>query len=176
MSNIRTSIRTVVVVLVLAIGFTTLGAFAPAALSQAQSGSLAYAPAIQASTEAMEAYGAERRDGVATEPFVRTELFFGTDKPDGTVVSDKEFQQFLDKEITPRFPDGLTLVSGYGQFRNSQGVIDQEGSKLLILLYPAQDARRHSGEIEEIREEYKQQFQQESVLRVDERLPARVSF
>src|SRR5262245_20034140 len=49
------------------------------------------------------------------EPFIRTELYFGTAKPDG-VVTDEEFHLFLDTEITPRFPDGLTLLKGDGQF------------------------------------------------------------
>jgi hypothetical protein len=53
-----------------------------------------------------------------------------------------EFQRFLNEEITPRFPDGLTLFAGLGQFRNSRGVIVQERSMLLILLYPVQARRQ----------------------------------
>jgi hypothetical protein len=103
----------------------------------------------------------------------RTELYFGSLKPDGTVVTEAEFKQFLDTEITPRFPDGLTLLTGFGQFRNSQGVIVQERSMLLILLYPLQRSDANQ-KIEEIRRDYKLQFQQESVLRVDSL--AKVSF
>ena len=109
------------------------------------------------------------------DPFLRTELFFGTAKPDGTVVTPEEFQQFLDQEITPRFPDGLTLLSGLGQFRGSNGIIVQEKSMLLILLYPVKDQRRNSPKIELIREAYKRAFQQESVLRADSG-PELVSF
>jgi hypothetical protein len=105
--------------------------------------------------------------------WARTELFFGTSKPDGTTVSDEKFKRFLDQVVTPRFPDGLTLLTGSGQFKNSSGVIIQERSKLLILLYPLDDADA-SDRIESIREIYKQMFQQESVLRVDSR--AGVSF
>jgi hypothetical protein len=64
-------------------------------------------------------------------------------------------------------------LTGSGQFKNASGVIIQERSKLLILLYPLTDADA-SNRIEAIREVYKQQFQQESVLRVDSR--AGVSF
>jgi hypothetical protein len=96
----------------------------------------------------------------------RTELYFGSAKPDGTVVTEAEFMQFIDDTVTPRFPDGLTVLTGYGQFRNSAGVIVKERSMELILLYPPsmRDANR---KIEEIRAAYKQAFQQESVLRVD---------
>lgn len=96
----------------------------------------------------------------------RTELYFGSSKPDGTEVTEAQFKQFLDQEVTPRFPDGLTVLTGYGQFRNSAQVIIQERSTELILLYPLQmpEANR---KIQEIRESYKRAFQQESVLRVD---------
>jgi hypothetical protein len=96
----------------------------------------------------------------------RTELYFGTGRPDGTVVSDAQFTQFLDEQVTPRFPDGLTLLAGYGQFKNSTGAINKEKSLVLILFYPPQmtDAGKL---IEQIRETYKALFQQESVLRAD---------
>jgi hypothetical protein len=110
-------------------------------------------------------------------PFVRTELFFGTSRPDGLPpVTDEEFRSFLDQEITPRFPDGLTLVGALGQFRNSSGVIVQERSLLLILLYPAETQKASSRRIERIRTIYKRLFQQESVLRVDDPRPVLTSF
>jgi hypothetical protein len=108
--------------------------------------------------------------------FARTELFFGTSKPDGSAVTDAEFMRFLDEVITPRFPDGLTLLSGHGQFRNSAGVIVEEKSFLLILLYPLEDFRAGSRRIERIRTLYKARFQQESVLRADDPFASRISF
>jgi hypothetical protein len=101
------------------------------------------------------------------ERFARTELFFGSAKPDGFEVTAEEFQRFLDDEITPRFPDGLTLFMGLGQFRGSSGVIIQERSMLLILLYPVETLGDSSVKIEQIREAYKKLFQQGSVLRAD---------
>jgi uncharacterized protein DUF3574 len=96
----------------------------------------------------------------------RTELYFGRNRPGGE-VTEEEFQHFLDVEVTKRFPDGLTLLSGLGQFREESGAITQEKSKILILLYPLTD-RQANREIEEIRQAYKDQFQQSSVLRVDD--------
>ena len=49
------------------------------------------------------------------ERFARTELFFGSARAGGE-VTEAEFKQFLDAFITPRFPDGLTLLTGLGQF------------------------------------------------------------
>jgi hypothetical protein len=101
---------------------------------------------------------------------VKTELFFGLSKPNG-VITDAEFQQFLDREITPRFPDGLTLLEGQGQFRNAGGRIIVERSRVLILLYFPSDDGSHQ-KIEEIRAKYQKDFQQESVLRIDGKICA----
>jgi hypothetical protein len=98
--------------------------------------------------------------------FFRTELFFGKAKADGSTVTDDEFHRFLNRLITPRFPDGLTALSGTGQFRGSSGMVMREGGVFVILLYPADD-ERSSARIEEIRKAYRRNFQQESVLRVD---------
>lgn len=97
--------------------------------------------------------------------FHRTELYFGRNRPGGE-VSEAEFQHFLEVEVTKRFPDGLTLLDGLGQFQGSSGTIEKEKTKLLILLYPLSD-RGADRRIEDIRSAYKGQFQQESVLRVD---------
>ena len=100
------------------------------------------------------------------EIFARTELLFGLSRADGPDITEQEFQDFIDQQVTPRFPDGLTLLAGNGQFKDSAGNIIQEGSKLLILLYPF--SRDRSALVDEVRAEYKSAFQQESVLRVDE--------
>jgi Protein of unknown function (DUF3574) len=99
--------------------------------------------------------------------FVRTELFFGAAKSDGSDVTEDEFQQFLDIEVTPRFPEGLTLLAGRGQFRKARGVIVEERSWVLMLLYPLSAREVSSLKIERIRQAYKKAFQQESVMRAD---------
>jgi hypothetical protein len=118
----------------------------------------------------------EASKGFVGDAFVRTELFFGTGRPKLPDVSAKDFKRFLDVVVTPCFPDGLTLLSGAGQFRESHGQIVQETSFVLVLLYP-QDARQESDlRIEAIRGIYKEHFLQESVLRVDDPRAVRVGF
>ena len=104
---------------------------------------------------------------LAGNAFARTELFFGLSRRGG-VISEEEFQTFVNQYVTPRFPDGLTLLGGAGQFRDASGTTITEGSKLLILLYPAR-TRGANELIEAIRSDYKTQFEQESVLRADDR-------
>jgi Protein of unknown function (DUF3574) len=91
---------------------------------------------------------------------------FARTRPGGIITED-DFKSFVDARVTPRFPDGLTLLSGTGQFRDAGGATLVEGAKLLILLYPRRDAEAN-GKIEAIRADYKEQFQQQSVLRADD--------
>jgi hypothetical protein len=108
-------------------------------------------------------------------PFVRTELYFGTAKPEG-VVTDAEFRDFVDRYVTPEFPDGLTLLTGDGQFRGEGDIIVKEQSFVLVLLYPYDTFNESSAKIERIRNLYKEAFQQESVLRSDDAFIVWVSF
>ncbi|MXY72019.1 MAG: DUF3574 domain-containing protein [Dehalococcoidia bacterium] len=92
------------------------------------------------------------------------QLFFGLSQSDGGTISEEEWREFLADTVTPRFPDGLTVISGNGQWRDSSGEVTREGSKLLIIYAPpGEDGRRA---IDEISEEYERRFDQESVLRV----------
>jgi hypothetical protein len=108
-------------------------------------------------------------------PFVRTELYFGTAKPGG-VVSEAEFLDFVDRHVTPRFPDGLTLIKGDGQFRSDGNTIVKEQSFVLILLYPHDTRDEGLRRIERIRTLYKDEFDQQSVVRVDDPYIVWVSF
>lgn len=105
-------------------------------------------------------------------PMVQTYLFFGRDRKDAAPVSDQEWQDFIDTVVTPLFKDGLTALDADGQYLSMSGELIKEDSSILILLHDGGAAS--SGDIEKIRESYRVQFDQESVLRVDE--PICVSF
>jgi len=97
---------------------------------------------------------------------MRTELVFGLSRHAAPDVSEAEFKRFVDEQIAPRFPEGLTIVTGNGRFKDARGTIVQETSKVLVVLYQFADER--SRQIEAIRSAYRAQFQQQSVLRIDE--------
>jgi len=90
------------------------------------------------------------------------ELFFGRDIAGRPSVSDEDWRKFLDEEVTPRFPDGLTVEDAAGQWKGTGGAIVREASKhLTIVLVGAPD---ESAKLDAIRESYKRRFRQESVL------------
>jgi hypothetical protein len=107
-------------------------------------------------------------------PFARTELYFGTARPGG-VITEVEFHDFVDRHVTPRFPQGLTLLKGDGRFPSEDTVI-KEQSFVLILLYPYDNFAEGSRHIESISTRYREEFGQQSVLRMDHPSIVWVSF
>ena len=84
------------------------------------------------------------------------ELFFGGS------ISAADWQIFIDQEVTPRFPDGFTVIETQGEWRNRMGMISREsGHELLIIFPPARDEQTR---LQDIRDAYNRRFMQESVL------------
>jgi Protein of unknown function (DUF3574). len=104
---------------------------------------------------------------ISVDKYYRTELYFGRSKPDGSMVNDEDWNRFLNDVVTPRFPDGFTVLDGTGQYRDKAGRIIKEPSKVLIFLYSRKNRKTSSARIDEIRAEYVKLFSQESVLRMD---------
>lgn len=94
----------------------------------------------------------------------RLELFFGAGAPRHP-FSGKAFSQFLASEVTPRFPQGLSLFDGYGQWLSPQGHVTKERTKILLIYYEPDQGSE--AKIEAIRNAYKLRFKQQSVLRAD---------
>ncbi len=157
---------------IIAFAFAILIALPGALTATAQEVATPVVAGTPAAADACESTSPE----VGAEPWIRTELYFGTTIPNGGGdVSDGDWSAFLDAEITPRFPDGLTVLEGYGQFLNAQGVIAEEDSIVLVIFHPAEFVAESSAAIEEIRDIYETEFDQESVLCVDAE-PVCVSF
>jgi hypothetical protein len=76
-------------------------------------------------------------------------------------VSEAGFQAFLDAEVTPRFPDGFTVLDGRGQWRDGRAIV-REPSKVLVVALS--DEARDRAQLTAIAEAYKARFQQQSVL------------
>jgi uncharacterized protein DUF3574 len=90
------------------------------------------------------------------------ELLFGRDIGNRLGVSDADWRRFVAREITPRFPDGLTVTDALGQWRDpDSGRIVREPSKRVEIVLPghADDAAR----LDAIVTAYKRQFRQRSV-------------
>ncbi len=101
------------------------------------------------------------------QPMTSAELIFGRSIAGGGSVSDADWAAFVDKEVTPRFPDGLSVFDAHGQWRTDGGRIIREPSKLLLIIIKG--TKDEQAKLEAIRAAYKSQFKQESVLLFEHR-------
>lgn len=91
-------------------------------------------------------------------PMQRIELMLGRHRRGGEAA----WARFLAREITPRFPDGLTVLDAAGQWRDPvTGRITREPSRLVIIV-TAGDAGADE-RIAAVVTAYKQRFHQKSV-------------
>ena len=110
-----------------------------------------------------------------TSGWVDIRLYFGlgrADAPD-TGVTESAWRDFLDQQVSPRFPSGFSVVDVYGQWQ-SRGThrIERIRTKLLLIDYPA--TPENLARVDAIRAAWKQRAGDQSVLRVTQ--PADVSF
>lgn len=91
-------------------------------------------------------------------------LYFGTSIPSGGAVSAEQWETFVAREITPRFPDGLTSWRANGQWLGANGEIAHEESYVLYVVHP--DTPERDEAIRAIVDRYRTEFHQEAVLRV----------
>jgi hypothetical protein len=111
--------------------------------------------------------------GPGGQPELVAEMVFGRNIGDSLGVSEADWNRFLDEEVTPRFPDGLTVMSASGQWRDTErGNVVQEPSKVLVVVLG--DEALDKPRIAEIATAYKQRFKQQGVLTMLR--PACVSF
>jgi hypothetical protein len=100
------------------------------------------------------------------------QLFFGRNVDGQARVSEADFRKFADEELTPRFPDGLTVLDGGGQWRGPENQLVREAAKVVLIVLPARGSS--SDKLQAVRAAYKTRFQQDSVLLITQ--PACVSF
>jgi hypothetical protein len=125
-----------------------------------------------------------RLQGDAARParaagWVRSELYFGLGPaaggpaPAARDAREQDWRRFLDAEVTPRFPDGLTVLDAYGQWLvRETGAVERLHTKVLVVLH--EDTPRRRADIDAIRSAWKQAAGEESVLW--SRQPVEVSF
>lgn len=102
------------------------------------------------------------------EKFIKTELFFGLSKPDGSTISDSEFDAFADTVISKVFNKGATIMKSDGRWLEGDKLIKEESRVVIYFTKLYEMTDEFSDRVDEIREKYKIYYQQEAVLRTDE--------
>jgi hypothetical protein len=90
------------------------------------------------------------------------EMLFGRKIGDRIGVSNAAWARFVDREITPRFPDGLSVVDAAGQWLDpDKKRVVREPSKIVTIVVA--DLEKGQGAIDAITEAYKKRFRQQAV-------------
>jgi hypothetical protein len=103
----------------------------------------------------------------------QVELLFGRDIGGRIRVSEAAWSHFLAREVTPRFPDGLTVLDSLGQWRDlrggrgrhgrrgQHGRLVREPGKVVVIVAP--DTAKTYDDAAAIVAAYKRLFRQQSV-------------
>ena len=94
------------------------------------------------------------------------EAYFGRSAQGRGEITEEEWRAFLADTVTPAFPDGLTALDGAGQWRNAEGRILLERSKVLVLVLPGTDQTAARARLLPVENAWKARFSQQSVLTV----------
>ena len=96
------------------------------------------------------------------QPMQQVELLFGRNVGGRLGVGASAWSRFLARQVTPRFPDGLTVIDAAGHWRDRERArAVREPSKLVIIVTADDTASRDK--IAAIVTAYKRQFHQQSV-------------
>ena len=102
---------------------------------------------------------------------IETHLYFGQSKPNGSMVSEPEWNNFKETKISRVFKEGSTILSTTGywyDFKNHKLIAEPT----YVVIYFYKKSPYVSKQIDSLRNIYKNIFQQQSVLRVDKKVKA----
>ena len=99
------------------------------------------------------------------------QLFFGRNAGEKPRVSEADFRRYVDEELTPRFPDGLTVIDGGGQWKGEENKLIREAAKVVLIVLP--NGSEQQPRLDAARAAYKTRFNQEAVMLITQ--PACVS-
>ena len=88
------------------------------------------------------------------------QLFFTAKAP--AKLDETALRLFVDQEVTPRFPDGVTVVDGGGQWKGAENQMIREAAKVVMIVLPAKGDP--TAEVEAVRMAYRARFKQEPLV------------
>lgn len=77
-------------------------------------------------------------------------------------MNEIDLRRFVDKEVAPRFPDGVTVVDGGGQWKGDDNRLIREAAKVVLIVLPTKGDP--AAEVEAVQTAYRTRFKQESVV------------
>ena len=92
----------------------------------------------------------------AGQEHVRTARLFLGRAGAGALVEATDLQRFIDQEVTPRFPDGVTVLDGGAQWTGTENLLAQQARKVVLIVLPGRGDVR--GRVAAVRAAYRSRF------------------
>ena len=106
-------------------------------------------------------YTQEQNEDDACVGSVKTELYFGLLKPDGTTVSEEEWQSFVDKSVSPLF-EGFTIIDASGQHKDAEGKAIIGKVKMLMVVQEDEEDKK----IDNVKKAFNRKFPKNGFFKV----------
>jgi len=90
-----------------------------------------------------------------------TRLYLGRDTPAGA-LTEGQWEQFVAETVTPRFPDGFTVLDAQGLWRAADGSVRKEATRVIEVVHS--DDPRTRARVRSVAVDYQHRFAQQSVL------------
>ncbi len=98
----------------------------------------------------------------AGEEHMRTAQLFIGGPGGGPPAPEAEIRAFIEQEVTPRFPDAVTVLEGGRQWRGVENQLIREAQKVVLIVLPGK--RDEADRLQAVRGAYKSRFQRDTVV------------
>ena len=89
------------------------------------------------------------------------QLFLGRKAP-GLAIKSADLQAFIDKEIGPRFPEGVTVLEGGSRWQGADNMLIRDAAKVVMIVLPARGDS--GGRLHAVQTAYRARFSQDTML------------
>jgi hypothetical protein len=101
---------------------------------------------------------------IGQTPLRTAQLYLGRQIAGEPTPSDAAVTKFLAEEVSPRFPDGLTVIRGGETWRGADDKLVRQSAKVVLIVLPrSEDAEQR---IQLVRTAYKTRFRQDAIVRI----------
>lgn len=108
-------------------------------------------------------------DGSSEEgTWVQTEIYMGMNIPGDGVVTEADFQLFLEQVVSLEFPLGVTVYDSYGQMLEPDGDVEKQHTKVMLLVH--EDSEENARAVERVIDAYRERFGEPQVMHTTTRI------
>jgi len=99
----------------------------------------------------------------ATTEMVKTELYMSNDTATGYIITERQFEEFMDTVVAKYFPKGFTIYEAHGQAQEPDKSITRQATWVLVMIHEKTSGNDNA--VEAVINEFRAQFENPEVMR-----------